>query len=567
MGLFSFLSKELGYFRRFNTIIRVLAKYGFEDMVSYLTAHRRFPSLRRLIPKRTYNRSVTLTKWERMRMVCEELGPTFVKFGQILSNRPDLLPQELILELEKLQDGVPPEPSNVAIGVIESELGGKVDDIFDDFNAKALASASIAQVHRGRLLTGEEIVVKVQRPGIAETIKSDLRAMYMVAEILNKRVPEIRNYDPIGLVKMFEESILREMDFVHESINIQRFRANHEQDDKTKHEIYVPLVFQPLTTDKVLTMEFISGIKISDYEQLQLGGFDRKLVAKRLINSYLRQVFDHGFFHADPHPGNIFVLPGNVVCFIDYGMMGNLIPRDLENLATMFLAVKAKDVKKIIRTLLLLSDKTVIRNYRELEYDITEFVHSYEVNRFHRNEMGSLMLSMKDIVLKHGLKVPVHFFLLARSLFTVEGVARNLDPEIDVTELARPFMIKVVGRKYNPLEFGKRMLNAVFEMGTYMEDFPRDLKNAIRKINTGEIKVDIQHKGIDPVVHTIHRVSKQIVSAVIISGLVIGSSLLIVAQVPPKWKDTSVWGIIGLSIAVLIGLGMLNNLRKGDNEG
>lgn len=564
MSWLSFFRDEYRHIKRYNQILSVLAKYGFEDLVAYLDEHKRFGFIRKLIPKRAYARSISLTKWEKMRMVCEELGPTFIKFGQILSNRPDLLPAELITQLEKLQDGVPPVRGVVAVSLIESELNNKIDELFESFSIEPLASASIAQVHKGTLKTGEEIVVKVQRPNIKELITSDLKAMYYVADILNRRVPEVRNFDPVGLVKMFDESITKEMDFVHESINLQRFANNYKKDDNYHAEIYLPKVYQEFTSEKILTLEHIKGIKISNYEKIEQGGFDRKLIATRLINTYFKQVFEHGFFHADPHPGNIFVLPGNVICFIDYGMMGNMISRDVEQLATLFIAVRAGDVKRIIRTLLLLSDKAVIKNYRALEYDITEFANSYSISQLHQNELSTVLLDIKDIVVKHGLKVPAHFFLLARSLVTVEGVAENLYPEIDIMSIAKPYMLRVIAKKYNPLDFGKKVLNSIFEFGTYMEDFPRDLKNAIRKINAGEIKVDIEHKGIDPVIHSFNRISKQIVSAVIISALIIGSSLLIVAEVGPKWQNISVFGWIGFAIALIISFGLMNNLRKGD---
>ena len=567
MGFLSFIEKEYKHIRRYNQILRVLAKYGFEDMVAYLDEHKRLGFIRKLVPRRAYARSLSLTKWEKMRMVCEELGPTFIKFGQILSNRPDLLPAELITELEKLQDGVPPEKGDIAVSLVEYQLNKKVEDIFDVFETSAFASASIAQVHRGKLKNGDEIVVKIQRPYIRELILSDLKAMYYVADILNKRVPEVRNFDPRGLVKMFEDSIIKELDFIHESINLQRFTNNYKKDPYYHSEIYLPKVYQEFTTDRILTLEYIKGIKISDYEKLEQGGFDRKIIATRLINTFFKQVFEHGFFHADPHPGNVFVLPGNVVCFIDYGMMGNMIPRDIEQLATLFIAIRSGDVKRIIKTLLLLSDKSIIKNYRDLEYDITEFVNKYSISQIHQNELSTIMLEIKDIIVKHGLKVPPHFFLLARSLVTVEGVAKNLYPEVDVVNLAKPFMLKVIAKKFNPLDFGKKVLNSAFELGAYMEDFPRDLKNAIRKINSGEIKVDIQHKGIDPVIHSFNRISRQIVSAVLISALIIGSSLLVVAKTPPYWGDISAPGIIGFIIAGIIATGLMNNLRKGDYEG
>lgn len=567
MGLFSYIDGKYHYLRRYNQIMRVLLKYGFEDLVSYMEEKKRFQFLKKLMPKSMYDHAMHLSKWEKMRLVCEELGPTFVKFGQIMSNRPDLLPEALISELEKLQDSVPPIDGSMAVQVVEQELKQKTGDLFASFDTNAFASASMAQVHKAVLKTGEKIVLKIQRPGIQEVISSDIKVMLYVAEIFSKRIPSLKSFDPIGLVKNFQESITKELDFIHESVNVQRFHNYFKEDDTDKGHIHSPKVFREFTTSKVLALEFIEGIKISDSQKLLSAGLDKKVIAMRLANSFFRQIFNYGFFHADPHPGNLLVLPNNVICYLDYGMMGNIMKKDLEQLGYLFISVNSKDVRKIIRSLQALSDNPVIRNFRDLETDINEFVQNYSIqDTIHSNEMSTILLELKDIIVKHGLKVPTHFFLLARAMVTVEGVIRNLDPELDLTKMVKPFLVRTVARHYDPIQFGKRVLNSVYEMGMYMEEFPRDLKNAIRKINTGEIKVDLRHKGIDPLVHTINRVTRQIISAVILSGLLIGSSLLLVNKVEPLWRDTSALGIIGLVLSGIILLGMMKDLRKGDHD-
>ncbi|TAL57176.1 MAG: hypothetical protein EPN85_14435 [Bacteroidetes bacterium] len=567
MGLFSYIDGKYHYLRRYNQIMRILIKYGFEDLVSYMEEKKRFRFLKKLIPKSMYEHAMHLTKWEKMRLVCEELGPTFVKFGQIMSNRPDLLPEDLIKELEKLQDSVPPIDGNLAVQVVEQELKKKTDELFASFETSAFASASMAQVHKAVLKTGEKVVLKIQRPGIQEVISSDIKVMLYVAEIFSKRIPSLKSFDPIGLVKNFDDSITKELDFIHESINVQRFHNNFKEDETDKGHIHSPKVFREFTTSKVLTLEFIDGIKISDNQKLLSKGLDRKVVARRLAHSYFRQVFNYGFFHADPHPGNLLVLPDNVICYLDYGMMGNIMKKDLEQLGYLFISVNSKDVRKIIRSLQGLSDNPIIRNFRDLEFDINEFVQNYSIqDTIHSNEMSTILLELKDIIIKHGLKVPTHFFLLARSMVTVEGVIRSLDPELNLTKMVRPFLVRTIARHYDPIQFGKRILNSVYEMGMYMEDFPRDLKNAIRKINTGEIKVDLRHKGIDPLVHTINRVTRQIISAIILSGILIGSSLLLVNKVSPLWRETSALGIIGLIIGGIVLMGMMKDLRKGDHD-
>ncbi|MBD3638743.1 MAG: AarF/ABC1/UbiB kinase family protein [Crocinitomicaceae bacterium] len=565
MGVFSGIGRRYKAAKRYNQIIRVLLRYGFEDLVQYMHEQKRFGFIRKMIPKRTRRRAAQYTKWERMRKVCEELGPTFVKFGQILSNRPDLIPMDLLLEFEKLQDNVPPMPERQAKLVVEGELKDSVDRLFAWFEPTPFASASMAQVHKATLHSGEKVALKIQRPGIYEMITEDIKVMYQVADILLRRVPSIASFDPIGLVQNFEESILKEMDFIHESINIQRFTANLVT-DKEEHFVHAPKVYANYTTSKVLAMEFISGTKINRLNLLQEKGIEPKIIAERLARSYFKQIFEYGFFHADPHPGNLIVLPNAHICYLDFGMMGSILKKDIEVFGHLFLAITERDVKRIIRALQRMSNNVTIKDMRALEFDINEFLEKYYVRSLQENEMSTLMLEMKDIIVQHGLKVPTHFFLFVRSLVTVEGVIRNLDPDLDQFEMVKPYLIKTVARKFNPLNIGKKLLNTFYEFGNYMEDFPRDFRNAMAKINRGEIKVDLQHKGVDPLVHTLHRISKQLTSAMIIAALLIGATLFIINDIGPHWGDKSAPGIIGFILAGIIAYGMLRDYRKGDHD-
>jgi ubiquinone biosynthesis protein len=565
MAIYTSIRQRYRSFIRYNQILRVFVKYGFEQIVSYMLASKRYSFIRRIIPKTTRKNAQKYSKWEKMRLVCEELGPTFVKFGQILSNRPDLLPEELILQLEKLQDNVPPMPSNIAKEVVEEELKNSVDELFAFFEPDAFASASMAQVHRATLHTGEKVAIKVQRPGIKQTILEDIRVMYSLADIFEKRIPSLKSFDPHGLVRSFEESILKELDFIHESVNIQRFTNNLTADltDKTTH---APKVYRTFTTSRILVLEFISGIKISDVGQMEARGYERKEIARRLALTYIKQVFDYGFFHADPHPGNILVTPGQHICFLDFGMMGVILDRDIEMFGNLFLAVKAKDVKRVIRVLQNMSENTAIKDMRALEYAINDFVQSYGVNSIHENEMSSVLMQLKDVIVDHGLKVPPHFFLLARSMVTIEGVIHHLDPNLDLLELARPYLVKSISRKLDPIKMIKKVLTGLYDFGAYMEDFPQDFKNAIKKINTGKIKVDLTHHGVDPMVHTMNRVTRQLVTSLVASSLIIGSTLLFINNVKPLWGQTSVYGIVGVIVAVYLALRMRRDFRKGDHD-
>ncbi|WMI65189.1 AarF/ABC1/UbiB kinase family protein [Aestuariibaculum sp. YM273] len=566
MGIVTDIVKRFRSFSRYNQILKVLMKYGFEDLVHYLQENRRYVFIQKFIPNSTKKQVEQYSKWAKMRLVCEELGPTFVKFGQILSNRPDLVPLELTFELEKLQDNVPPMSEELAKQVVETELKNSVDHLFAWFEPSPFASASMAQVHKVTLHSGKRIALKIQRAGIHDVIIEDIKVMYKIARILEHRIPSLKSFDPIGLVKNFEASILKELDFIHESINVQRFYNNLQKDHSLEQFAQAPKVYQEFTTSKVLALEFVNGIKIDKIETLRAKNIDTKIIARRLSISFYKQIFEYGFFHADPHPGNLLVLPNNHICYLDFGMMGSMLPRDIAIFGKLFIAITDKDVKKIIKALQLLSNNAPIANRRDLEFDINEFVEKYYVRDIHDNEMSTVLLELKDIIIAHGLKVPTYFFLFARSLVTIEGVIEKLDPNLEQFEMAKPYLTASAIKKYNPIKMGKKVINSIVELTDYIEDFPMDLKNAIRKINSGQIKVDITHKGIDPMVHTLQRITKQLITTFIMVALIVGASLFIAFKIVPLWKGISVLGIICFVIALLLGFGMLSNIRKGDYD-
>ena len=566
MSIISGIGRNFKSISRYNQILKVLLKYGFEDLVQHLEEKKRLTFLRKLIPKSSRQHAMEFSKWAKMRLVCEELGPTFVKFGQILSNRPDLVPLELTYELEKLQDNVPPMPEDEARLVVETELKDSVENLFAWFDPKPFASASMAQVHKVTLKSGKRVALKVQRSGIEDIITEDIKVMYKIAEVLEKRMPSIKSFDPVGLVRNFESSILKEIDFINESINVQRFYNNLEADKSLDQFSKAPKVYPEFTTSKVLALEFISGIKIDQIEELQSKEYDIEVIAKRLAVSYFKQIFEYGFFHADPHPGNLLVLGNNHICYLDFGMMGSMLPRDISIFGKLFIAITEKDVKRIIQALQHLSNNAPIKDMRHLEFDINEFVEKYYVRDVHDNEMSTILLELKDIIIGHGLKVPTYFFLFARSLVTLEGVINKLYPGLEQFEIVKPYLKRSATRKYNPVLMGKKVANSIIELTDYMEEFPKDLKNAIRKINSGEVKVDLNHKGIDPMVHTLQRITKQLITAFIMVALIVGASLFIIFEITPLWNGISVLGMTSFTLAVILGIGMLLNISKGDYD-
>ena len=566
MGIIAGIGKNFRSISRYNQILKVLIKYGFEDFVDYLEENKQYTFLQKLIPKSARKHASKYTKWAKMRLVCEELGPTFVKFGQILSNRPDLIPLELAIELEKLHDNVPPMAEDVAKQIVETELNDTVENLFAWFEPTPFASASIAQVHNVTLHSGKRVALKIQRAGIHEIIEEDIKAMYRIAAILEYRMPSIKSFDPVGLIKNFEDSILKEIDFINESVNVQRFYNNLENDNSLDQFAEAPKVYPTLTTTKVLALEFITGIKINQIEALIAKGIDTKVIARRLAVSYFKQIFEYGFFHADPHPGNLLVLPNNHICYLDFGMMGSMLPRDISIFGKLFIAITDKDIKNVIKALQQLSNNAPIESMRNLEFDINEFLEKYYVREIHENEMSTILLDLKDIIIAHGLKVPTYFFLFARSLVTLEGVISKLDPTLEQFEIVKPYLRTSVSKRYSPIKMGKKVVNSIVEITDYMEEFPSDLKNAIRKINSGRVKVDLTHKGIDPMVRTLQRITKQLITAFIMVALIIGASLFIIFGIKPLWNSISVLGMASFVLAIILGIGMLKNINKGDYD-
>jgi len=313
---------------RYRQIVSVLLRHGFGDTVARLGLHKHLAISPRFLAREEEpkGQAAALTRSERIRMAIEELGPSFVKLGQLMSTRPDMVYPELRLELEKLQDAVPPFPAEEARRIVETELGGSLDAIFGEFDENPVASASMAQVHRALLPDGLVVAVKIQRPGVKRTLEVDLEIMLDLAKLMEKHLGEMDVINPVGMVEEFGRTIRKEMDFNVEAAHIERFARNF-QSDRT---IRVPRVFRQLVTDKILTMEFVEGTKVSELATLAEKGLDPQLIADRGADLILKQVFDHGFFHADPHPGNILVLEDNVICFLDYGMMGRLTGRHRE---------------------------------------------------------------------------------------------------------------------------------------------------------------------------------------------------------------------------------------------
>jgi ubiquinone biosynthesis protein len=381
---------ELG---RAREIIGVAFKYGFNDWVTKNGLGKLIISKKRLARIEKY------TKWERIRMAVEELGPTFIKFGQLLADRPDVVPEGLRAEFRKLQDEAVPMPDEEAIAEIEKSLGHPVSELFREFDTRRLASASVAQTYRATLLDGEAVCVKVRRPGIDKKINLDLSLMRYFAARSARNNPEMEAINVTGLVEEFGKTINKELDFRHEAANVIRFSHCFEGDP----DIYVPRVFQEFTTEKILVEEFIEGVKVSEMETLLSSGSDPVELAKKAVRLVFEQVFTHGFFHADPHPGNIFIKDKHVISFIDYGMMGTVRPEHLHFLGKYLLGYIKRDAHELTEALLLLSGKRNFRRFKDLEFQIADMFAHYKYLSIEEMDFGKVMNESIDIIVGYGL--------------------------------------------------------------------------------------------------------------------------------------------------------------------
>ena len=549
-------NRNLRTIKRYRTILGVLVKYGFGHFVAQL----KIDSSTDRFSGRKERGLERLSQPQRLRMAMEELGPTFIKLGQLLSTRPDVLPRPYIDEFRKLQDEVPALPGEDIKRQLQRELDRPLEEICVEFHIEPLAAASIAQVHRGRLRGGEEVVFKVRRPGIARTIETDIDIMMGLARLIEQHIPTFALYDPVGVVREFRRTIRREMDFNREGHTIERFAANFA-DDKTMH---VPKVYWEHSSETVLTMEYVDGIKISDFKELTARGFDLKEIARRGATAFLKQVLDHGVFHGDPHPGNIFVLPDHVICMLDYGMVGRLSPELKQQLIDLLEALLQRDVERIISQLLYSGELTDEADLKSLRRDLHEFIEDYYDILLQDLRVGRLLTDFIEILTQHHIRFPADFMLLAKALIAMEGLGRQLDPNFNMISYMRPFIEQLVRERYSPASLSREGLRVAQAYSSLIRNLPRDLKEFINRLNRNQFKVDLEHRGLDRLVTDLDRSSNRISFAVVIGSLIVGSSLIMQTNKGPMMFGFPVLGFLGYSVAGLLGLWLaVGILRSG----
>lgn len=544
--------------RRYRQIVTVLLKYGFGQVLGKMRIFARLRIKKSELKKA--ERLEQLSYAQRIRLALEELGPTFVKLGQVLSMRPFLIPLELILELTKLQDEVAPFPFAQVKETVEKELGAPLEKHFSSFETTSIASASLSQVHKAVTQDGKIVVVKVQRPGIKETIEADMEILRDLVSLLEKYVPESKQYDPKGISEELRKSIRREIDFNNEARNIEVFRENFKEDKS----VFIPQVFWDKTTSKVLTMEFIDGVKISNLEELEKRGINRKVLAEIGGKMVFKQIFEDGFFHADPHPGNLFALEGNIIAPVDYGMMGRLSETSMNELADILISVVSwhpAGVVKVYQDMEVLGEEI---NPRALEADLADFLYKYHKIPLSRLDMKTLMNEAFEIVHRYNIKIRSELMLFSKALVTYEEVAKMLDPEYDLVTQAVPYVRKLAYRKFKPKALLKDLFTTSVDLRDLLVTLPFELKRIVKNLARGHFTFTFQHKGLDKLILEIDRASNRISFALIIAAIIVGSSLIMRLETKYTLFGYSFIGILGYIFAGMLGIWLvIAILRSG----
>ena len=526
-----------------------MVKYGLTDYVRVLRLDKGISLARGILFRRNSQELRKYTRWERVRMAVEELGPTFIKLGQLLSNRNDVLPEGLLLELEKLQDDCPPIPPKSVRKIVERELGAPVEQLFSKFDWNPVASASIAQVNRARLPNGTLVAIKVQRPGIEPMVNADLAILGQLAALVERYIPSTRLLALSEIVEEFQAKLRIEMNFRRELLYMQKFRNLFASSRDTK----VPVGYRNMTTRRVLVMEFIQGERVSDV--IQNGeGYNKKLVAVRGARLMLEQVFVHGFFHADPHPGNLMILPGNVVCFLDYGMMGRIRPGEKENLRAMFLGMTNRDAAATAKALIALTRQIGKIDMAELEIRIFDVLDEYLELSLEDFDLSALFQDLLKMLRSFKIIVPANLILMMKALVSIQGIGMQLSPGFNLIQFFEPFARRLVVQEFKPRQIAAETYQAATAYRKLIQEFPEDASEIMKLVRDGRLGVRLNVQGLERLRQTLERVSFRFVHSAVLAALIVGSSIMLGTSVPPLWRGVSLFGVIGIAMAAIMGL-------------
>ncbi len=546
--------------RRLRHIVGVLLKHGFQPLMERLHMTRLLSIPARLSGRRRAREQDLLTEPQRLRLALEELGPTFIKVGQVLSTRPDILPDEYIEELLKLQDRIPPVPFSEVASAIERELGKPWNKLFREISRKPVAAASIAQVHRAVTISGTEVVIKVQRPGIEETIATDISILRYLAGLLERHVPESRPYDPVSVADEISTIIHKELNFRLEASFTEKFRENFADDPR----VVVPGVYWDLSARRVLTLDRIRGVKVNNVAELDARGIDRAKVARLLIDVFFKEVFEIGLFHGDLHAGNIFVMGEEKIALVDFGIVGRVDRKMQRNLADILINLIREDyealTKVYFRMGILPEDIDRARFKREYADTLVHFL----ARPARDVSFGELLMDHVRLASRHHVRLPSEFILFDKCVIELEGLTRHLDPSINIIDASEPYAMKLFKKKLDPRFMIEEGLSTATDYKVLFRDFPVRAASIMEELAEGRMRIEFLHRGLDTFMREMDRSSNRLTFGLIISALVIASALVITSGVKPLLFGYPVIGILGFLVASFLGLWLVVQiLRSG----
>lgn len=505
----------VGYLKVTRTfqIVGILTKHATREMInhSFLGRHIR--------KRRIQKHKPVYTTPERLRLAIEDLGPTYVKFGQILADRPDILSDRFRKELKKLQNNALPFDDNLAVRLIEDELGAQIKDVFEEFNPHCIASASIGQVYTGRLKGGREVVVKIRRPNIDQKIQLDLYLMRYVAKRLAREYPEMAAINITGVVDEFGESIYRELNYYNEATNILRFREIFKDNER----IYIPHVDMKRSTHRMIIMERIFGMPPDDPQQLRAAGLDPVQIALNGAEALLIMVFKEGFFHADPHAGNMFILPNNRIAFIDFGMVGALRPREMDFLAHLSIGFARRDPIGLADSMIRLCEQRFFEQRDDLIFSLQQMIKRYSQLPVEKFNYAKMIQDCLDVITKYELCLPTGIFMLAKALATIQKVAERLDPDIPFAKLIIPYAKDVVMTQFSARKLAAELYQTLKGYSTLLKNAPGDISEILYKMKQGEIKHELQFTDMLEIRKILGNVASRLAYSILLVGLFIGS--------------------------------------------
>ena len=551
-----FLDQTVKKSNRIREVIQVLVQYGFEDIVTTTALKRFIPTQNKVNWIRAEKSIFELTRWERIRMVIEELGPTFVKLAQMISNRPELLPAPLIEEFQKLQDKVPSFQGKTAREIIAATTGKTVEETFAYFDEVPIGSASIGQVHRAQLLTGEDVVVKIQRPKIRSKILTDLALIKDLIKILENYFKKNGILNPLEIAETFEKSMYNELDYSVEANNIINFRKLYKKEDS----FYIPKVYKALSNKKILVIEFIGGCKITDVKQLKLWGLEPEKIAEKGLDIYLKQIFEFGYFHADPHPGNVLIKPDGTVVLIDFGMIGKLTKQNKYAFAGVFIGLAQQDAKGMAINLRRLAIDGEIEEMRHFENDLNELIEDMIVFANEEDGMTELTFRLQKVIYKYQLKVPGDVFLILRALAILEGIGIMLHPNFQTLDFIKPYGKKLVKEQFSTKNLSLDLYYTINQLSSLFFNIPTEIRTIIRKLRKGDLVINVELSGFEALSKNIDISANKLSTALIIAALIIGSSISM--SIPYNNSTIYLLGMplisfIGFNIALFLSIYLL----------